>query len=55
MPPPGSGTHRYFFKVYALDTKLALGKDATKAELLKAMEGHILGQGELHGTYVREK
>jgi hypothetical protein len=54
MPPPGSGTHRYFFKVYALDTKLALGEGATKAELLKAMEGHILGQGEIHGTYTRQ-
>jgi Raf kinase inhibitor-like YbhB/YbcL family protein len=53
-PCPPSGTpHRYFFKVYALDTDLALKPGATKAELLTAMEGHILGQGQLMGTYSR--
>ena len=42
-PCPPSGTHRYFFKIYALDTKLALSAGATKSQLLKAMEKHVLG------------
>ena len=50
---PPSGTHRYFFKVYALDVKVDLPAGATKAQLLKAMEGHIIGQGELIGKYKR--
>ncbi|MHC4917883.1 MAG: YbhB/YbcL family Raf kinase inhibitor-like protein [Planctomycetota bacterium] len=54
MPPPGSGTHRYFFKVYALDTALDLAAETTKEQLIKAMEGHILAQGQVFGTYVRE-
>ena len=53
-PPPGHGTHRYFFKVYALDAELSLPEGATKEELLKAMEGHILAKAELVGTYSRE-
>jgi len=53
-PPPPSGTHRYFFKIYALDTKLDLAAGARKRELLKAMEGHILGQGQLIGKYKRK-
>jgi Raf kinase inhibitor-like YbhB/YbcL family protein len=52
-PCPPSGTHRYFFKVYALDTKLDLAAGANKSQLLKAMEGHILGQGQLIGKYKR--
>src|SRR4030042_894202 len=54
-PCPPSGTHRYFFKIYALDTKLDLAAGAKKGELLKAMEGHILGQGQLIGKYKRKK
>jgi Raf kinase inhibitor-like YbhB/YbcL family protein len=50
-PCPPSGTHRYFFKLYALDTALGLDPGISKKELLKAMEGHILGQTELMGTY----
>lgn len=50
-PCPPSGTHRYFFKLYALDSPLALGSGATKEQLLAAMQGHILAQGELMGTY----
>lgn len=50
-PCPPSGTHRYFFKLYALDTPLSLGPTTTKAELERAMQGHILGRGELMGTY----
>lgn len=50
-PCPPSGTHRYFFKLYALDTKLSLKEGARKSEVLKAMQGHILGQTELVGLY----
>jgi Raf kinase inhibitor-like YbhB/YbcL family protein len=54
MPPPGSGAHRYYFKLYALDCELNLDSDhATKDRLLSMMEGHILAQGELMGTYER--
>ncbi len=53
MPPPGHGVHRYFFKLYALDIELDLGPGATKADLLEMMEGHILAEGELIGTYER--
>jgi len=50
-PCPPIGRHRYFFKLYALDTVLPdLGKPS-KADLLKAMEGHIVGSAELIGTY----
>jgi len=52
-PCPPGGTHRYFFKLYALDIVLNLPVGATKAELLKAMEGHILAQGQLMGKYRR--
>jgi hypothetical protein len=51
-PPPGKA-HRYFFKLYALDTPLELKPGATKNELLKAMEGHVLAQGQLMGKYQR--
>ena len=50
-PCPPSGTHRYFFKLYALDNELALKAGATKAEVEKAMAGHILAQAQLMGTY----
>lgn len=52
-PCPPGGTHRYFFKVYALDTKVSLESGATKDMLLKAMEGHILAEGQLMGKYRR--
>jgi hypothetical protein len=56
QPPPGSGPHRYYFKVYALDTVLELpAAKADKAALLKAMEGHILDQGPLMGTFEVKK
>jgi Raf kinase inhibitor-like YbhB/YbcL family protein len=51
-PPPGP-PHRYFFKLYALREKTGLKPGATKAELLKAMEGHILAHEELVGKYRR--
>ena len=52
-PCPPSGTHRYFFKFYALDSDLSLKPGATKAEVEKAMEGHIVGQAQLMGKYRR--
>jgi Raf kinase inhibitor-like YbhB/YbcL family protein len=52
MCPP-SGTHRYFFKIYALDTELSLKESANKKELEKAMQGHVLAKGELIGLYRR--
>jgi len=54
-PCPPSGTHRYFFKVYALDTDLRLGRGATKEDLLQAMDGHVIAAGELMGRYERKK
>ena len=52
--PPRGKSHRYFFKVYALDTELSLKPRAIKKELVKAMQGHIIAQGELMGTYQRK-
>ena len=52
-PPPGK-PHRYFFKLYALDTKLSLKPGATKAELESAMKGHTLGQTEIMAKYGRQ-
>jgi Raf kinase inhibitor-like YbhB/YbcL family protein len=53
-PSPPSGTHRYYFKLYALDTMLKLSAGITKSELLKAMEGHIMAQAQLMGKYSRK-
>lgn len=50
-PPEGTGTHHYFFKVYALDGLLDLEPGSDKAELLMAMDGQVLARGELMGTY----
>jgi Raf kinase inhibitor-like YbhB/YbcL family protein len=52
-PCPPGGTHRYFFKVYALDTMLSITPNSTKADLEKAMKGHILAEGQLVGQYKR--
>ena len=51
--PPRGSTHRYFFKLYALDMVLGLKAGASKAEVEKAMQGHILAQGQLVGKYGR--
>lgn len=52
-PCPPSGSHRYFFKLYALDIKLELSPEAKKEEVEKAMENHILAKAELIGLYQR--
>lgn len=53
-PCPPSGIHRYHFKLYALDEKLMVGEQAAKADLLKAIAGHILEQSTLIGLYKRQ-
>ena len=52
-PCPPGGTHRYYFKFYALDTLLDLDAGASKKELLRAMKDHVLAEGQLMGTYSR--
>ena len=52
-PCPPSGTHRYFFKIYALDTKLDLNANSRKEDIGRAIEGHILAKGEIIGLYSR--
>ena len=51
--PPGGRTHRYFFKLYALDAALGLKPGITKDQLLKAMKGRVLAEAQLMGTYKR--
>jgi Raf kinase inhibitor-like YbhB/YbcL family protein len=51
-PPPGK-PHRYFFRLYALDVVLGLSSGATQAQVLAAMKGHVLAEGEWMGTYRR--
>jgi len=53
-PCPPIGRHRYFFKLYALDTRLNGLKTPDKAALLQAMQGHVLEQAELVGTYLKQ-
>lgn len=52
-PCPPSGTHRYYFKLYALDTTLGLPSGATKQQVLDAMKGHVKGEAQLIGKYAR--
>ncbi len=52
-PCPPDGEHRYFFKLYALDTKLDLNENSKKSEVEDAMEGHVLEEDELMGVYAR--
>lgn len=54
-PCPPSGTHRYVFKLYALDAPLDLAGSATKSDLEEAMEGHILDQAQLVGVYSHKR
>jgi len=53
-PCPPSGTHRYFFKLYAVDSTFTLPPSTTKKDLEKVMQGHILQQAELMGKYTRK-
>jgi Raf kinase inhibitor-like YbhB/YbcL family protein len=53
-PCPPGGTHRYYFRLYALDTVLELDGEPDKDQLVRAMEGHILAQTDLMGTYARK-
>jgi Raf kinase inhibitor-like YbhB/YbcL family protein len=54
-PPPGHGSHRYFFRIYALDSELSLNREATGDDLLNAIEGHIIDEGQLMGRYERQQ
>lgn len=54
-PCPPSGSHRYFFKLYALDAALGGLHEPTAGDLEKAMQGHVLARGELVGTYQRAR
>ena len=53
MPPPRHGTHRYFFKLYALEAKLVISPGVDKRVLLEDIKGHVLEEGQLLGTYER--
>ena len=53
-PCPPSGTHRYFFKLYALDTSLNIPYQAKKEDIEKAMAGHVIDQAQLTGVYSRK-
>lgn len=54
LPPPGSGRHRYVFRLYALDKELEAKIGVSKKDLLKKMKGHVLGEATLMGTYERK-
>jgi hypothetical protein len=53
-PCPSRGVHRYFFKIYLLDTRLDLPAGATRQQVLEAMEGHLVDEGQLMGIYFRD-
>ena len=54
-PCPPGGTHRYYFKLYALDTTMEMRPGATKAQVLSAMKGHVLAEAQLMGKYSRQR
>ena len=54
-PQPPSGTHRYYFKIFALDQTLDLRSGAKRQELDKAMSGHVIAEGQLMGRYTHSK
>jgi Raf kinase inhibitor-like YbhB/YbcL family protein len=53
--PPTGTSHRYEFKLYALDTRLGLRAGASKQQVMHAMEGHVLAEAHFSGTYRRQK
>jgi Raf kinase inhibitor-like YbhB/YbcL family protein len=54
-PCPPSGTHRYYFKIFALDRELSLASGTKRNQLDAAMKGHVVAQGELMGRYAKQK
>lgn len=52
-PPPGHGSHRYFFRIHALDTELGLEPGAAREQLQDAIDGHVLAEAKLMGTFQR--
>ena len=52
-PCPPGGTHRYIFRLFALDAELGLGSRTTRLDLLRSIQGHILAEGQLMGRYSR--
>ncbi len=52
-PQPPSGTHRYYFKIFALDQTLSLSEGAKRRELDRAMKGHVIAQGQLMGRFTK--
>jgi len=54
-PCPPSGTHRYFFKLYAVDRALGVAPGITEAELARALQGHVLAEAVLMGRYARTR
>jgi Raf kinase inhibitor-like YbhB/YbcL family protein len=54
-PPAGHGSHRYFFRLYALDAEISLNKGSTADDLMNAIEGHIVDEGQLMGRYERQE
>ncbi len=53
MPPPGHGVHHYYFKLYAIDAHMVVEPGMDKKRILAEMQGHVLGEGVLMGTYQR--
>ncbi|MFA7115431.1 MAG: YbhB/YbcL family Raf kinase inhibitor-like protein [Candidatus Omnitrophota bacterium] len=54
-PPRDGGVHRYFFKIYALDTQLSLTSGATELDIINAIDGHVLDEAEIMGKYERRR
>ncbi|MBN2406924.1 MAG: YbhB/YbcL family Raf kinase inhibitor-like protein [Elusimicrobia bacterium] len=53
-PAPPSGTHRYFFRLYALELELELEEGASRGDIIREIDGHVLDKAETMGTYARQ-